>query len=60
MLNHSDTTCEIIVLSCLTSIYLKELVEESVQFIFVRLDGVGQPVQPATYKGESPKILGSK
>ena len=33
------------------SIYLKEFVEESVQIIFVRLDGIGQPVQPAVHKG---------
>ena len=37
------------------SIYLEELLEESVQFIFVRLDGIGQPVQPATYKGGKPQ-----
>ena len=29
--------------------------EESVQFIFVRLDGIGKPVKPG-----SPKILGSR
>ena len=29
--------------------------EESVQFVFVRLDGIGKPVKPASEKGGEPQ-----
>jgi len=45
------------ILSCLMSIYLEEVVEESVQLIYVRVDGIGQPVQPDSGWRGNGKVL---
>ena len=39
------------------SIYLEEVVEESVQLIYVRVDGIGQPVQPDSGWRGNGKVL---
>ena len=46
--------------SCFINMYLKDLVEESVQFIFARLMASGSQCSQQCTKGESPKILGSR